>query len=129
MKTKRHYTFSFYGNQSYVQWDIRDVWKMMEGQPVTQLPIEPFVRRHEFMWRSYNKHHLERVKQADLSYPILVTRLADADYHMLIDGGHRLFRHYQLGHKTVPVQFVDKMPPPVVQKGSKFNHPYLKLAE
>jgi len=121
-----YFNFFYQMSGSRVDWDIRDVWTQVKDTPIEQVPIETFAKYFIEMWNHFDSHHLERTQQADLSYPVICSRSLHPAF-MIIDGYHRLYKHYLLGNKTVPVQYIEEMPTPTCCFGSPFTLPHLKF--
>jgi hypothetical protein len=88
------------------QWNLKDIWHLSKDLPVSKIPVsELWDTRYSkvFCWQlnaeeitnDFFLHHLERVLDADLSYPII---LSEDNY--ILDGVHRLMKckHLSIEH-------------------------------
>ena len=94
------------------EWDLKDIWKLSEALPVFERKVsELWDTRYAkvFCWQLHGEeinnefflHHMERVLEADLDYPII---LSEENY--ILDGVHRLMKAKHLGIKNIKyVQF------------------------
>lgn len=115
------HTFSYEHNDSSVTWDVRDIWEAVEDLPVIYLKLELFKKAGDRVFKTYRQKDYRRVKEADISYPIIIPESSLHTGEIIIDGYHRLFRHRQLGTKLIPVKAISKMPRPVKCKGEPFE--------
>lgn len=92
-------------------WDVRKLWTAAESLPVQVAPVDKFnvavqkwinfeteVAPDGRRIAQFDVDHFRRIKEADLSYPIILS----ATGHIM-DGMHRLIKCYLTGQ---PVQFV-----------------------
>lgn len=103
-------------------WDIKDLWKAAENEPVQKVPTSSFNKiLDEDFWYSWDDEegnmvtetptfgsildHAKRAMDADTSYPIIVT--PDGD---IADGLHRIMRHMIEGKTEIPFVKLKKMP-------------------
>ena len=119
------HTFSYEHNGSSVVWDVKDIWEVAESLPVSQLPISNLKSLGDKVFKTYIEDDYTRAEEADLKYPIIVSDIKVNGNYLIIDGYHRLFKHIQLKHKTIPVKFISKMPRPLYCKGEPFEIPGL----
>lgn len=115
------HTFSYEHNGSIVVWDVRDIWKAVENVPTVKLPIQLFQSSAQKVFKQYDAEDRERVNEADLTYPIIIPKTSQLTGKIIIDGYHRLYKHIELKHKTVPVKILNKMPRPIYCKGKPFE--------
>ena len=54
----------------------------------------------------YAAYQKERLENADLSYPILLVADDNGDILTLLDGGHRITKAVNLGHKTIKAKII-----------------------
>jgi len=96
-------------------WDVKDLWNAAEGiEPVSMpvsyiLNIEQFLDSHSWSAGKMSVReildHAERIDNADLSYPILLT--PDG---CVADGCHRIVKAIKMGIESLPVIRLKKMP-------------------
>ena len=88
-------------------WNLDDIWALSENLPVSKINVsELWDTRYSkvFCWQLHGEemtnefflHHLERVLNADLSYPII---LSEENY--ILDGVHRLMKCKHLGIEKI----------------------------
>lgn len=93
-------------------WRVPDLWKAAEGFPVEEVHIEALGwLLEEWPWGDLRSltdfaQHMERVRAADLSYPIILSQAGD-----LMDGAHRLVKAYFLWTSIRVVRFEQDPPP------------------
>lgn len=101
------------------KWDNKKVWAL--DLPVQEIAIEKLLRHFAFpFWfdddvtnpwavidnPEIHKEHYTQSMETDISYPIDVL-IRNGRYEIL-DGLHRLVKHYVLGNKVVPIRIVPK---------------------
>ncbi|HUP55991.1 MAG TPA: hypothetical protein VM598_00960 [Bdellovibrionota bacterium] len=87
------------------------VWPRFEGQKTFDL------RPSEFLAEPARyPHHLEQMRRADLSYPLLMMRNARSSW-VLLDGYHRLARRILEGATEVEVRRLDRSIIPKIRVG------------
>jgi len=96
-------------------WDVKDLWKAAEGiEPVSMpiryvLNIEQFLDSHSWSAGKMSVReildHADRIDNADLSYPILLT----PDGYVA-DGCHRIVRALKEGRDSILVIKLPAMP-------------------
>jgi hypothetical protein len=95
-----------------------------KGHPIEQFSIDMFVPQLEQkVWGEWSpktviekmdvkKYHenSERIKKADLSYPIIITgnKTSVTRVHSIVDGYHRISRAYLEGKKNINAYVFDK---------------------
>ena len=95
-------------------YDTERLWSLVSRRTPTRRKIKPLEwHLKEKVWsmrpmdviRNRKKHsrHWSRIKNADLSYPILVN-----DEGIIIDGCHRLSKAYMMGRATILVHEVSE---------------------
>lgn len=115
------HTFGYEHNGSEVVWDTRDIWKAVEDLPTIELPTKLFIKQGKEVFKQYTEDDYERIDEVDLSYPIIIPKSALHKGGFIIDGYHRLYKHIELKHKTIPVKVIEKMPRPLYCKGKPFK--------
>ena len=95
------------------QWNLQDIWKLSENLKVTKIKVsELWDNRYKEAWcwqheeetinNLFFLHHMKRVLNADLSYPIILS-----EENLIFDGVHRLMKAKHLGLEYIDcVQFV-----------------------
>lgn len=113
-------------------WDSKKVWALKE--PVQDLPIEeltwhfeyPFLDREgtddwnltpQEVMGNPTEHlsHYEKVKNADLSYPIDI--MENKGRWRILDGLHRLMKAYMNGQTMVEVRIIPRERIPEITRG------------
>lgn len=97
------------------EWDVERIWRLAEDLPVIEIPIESIVGLDAVTWFSETQlptiraivGHAARMRDADLSYPPILT--ADG---RVFDGMHRIARHLLDGHSQIRVKRFAQNPPP-----------------
>lgn len=115
------HTFGVERNGSKVVWDVKDIWEAVEELPTTKLPFKSFDKLTAAVFKDFNDDDYERSDEADLNYPIIVVLGPLNTVKYIIDGYHRLYRHKELKHSTIPVKIIYKMPKPLYCKGKPFE--------
>lgn len=115
------HTFGYESNGSKVIWDVRDIWEAVKDLPTTNLPASLFLHLSKEVFKHYKKSDFERIKEADLSYPIIISKTSTNSVKIIIDGYHRLYKHFELKHPLIPVKILEKMPRPLYCKGKPFE--------
>lgn len=91
-------------------WYAETLMNASKGLPVKNLPITNKLLDTKIEWTLNTffdfKNHLERIKNCDLKYPVIVGPKGH-----IIDGYHRLMKAVMLNHKTIKYVKLDKMPP------------------
>jgi hypothetical protein len=119
-------------------WKLKDLWKASENLPSSKISVEELWRERYakvFCWQLNDEtidnefflHHMQRILDADLNYPII---LSEEDY--IFDGVHRLLKC-----KLYNIEYIDyvkfEKDPPAKQRAQvkiKSNLNFLeKLSE
>lgn len=79
---------------------LKDAW-----MPTEEL-FQHVIKSVQFLWPHNADTHFERIKLADLQYPILMHQ------DRVIDGMHRIVKAYLLGIKQLPTRHLKCMPGP-----------------
>jgi hypothetical protein len=106
-------------------WDVSKVWAL--EAKVQQVPFNDFAYLLELpLWSSlphlgmlfdtrpidviknpnYSMHQTQRLEQADAKYPIDVLIMRDQQF--ILDGVHRIAKHFILNSSTIPARFHDE---------------------
>jgi hypothetical protein len=98
-------------------WCMRTIWAAAEGKPAVTVAIEELNILDAVVWFGGPKNvepTIRRVAErardifnADLSYPIIVTKTGD-----VLDGAHRIAKAYLQGEQTITAVVIDGYPPP-----------------
>lgn len=94
-------------------WDVRKLWGLAKDLPKTEVLLEdlPVWKPEEDGWNVQGLldfvHHVERVLNADLSYPILLS--PDG---WVMDGVHRIAKARLQGIRVITAIRFEVMPPP-----------------
>ena len=118
--------YSFIDGNGGMAWDVTDLWRLTKDFPKQKKPLADFndiiVRWMNFggkrndkdeMIVPFNVAHFERIRNAELSYPILVIK--DKKIHPNIrvaDGMHRLMKSYLSNASTILTVEINQMPEP-----------------
>jgi hypothetical protein len=94
-------TFTHFGKEYYVD----DLIALTKGEPVKSLEVS----RLDWIF-DYTTPDPERVKNASLHYPIIVTKdfVDGKERYIVVDGTHRLARAIQLHKQYVKCYILDK---------------------
>ncbi len=121
------HTFSYEHNGSEVVWDVRDIWKAVEGLPSRKIKTSILKQGSDIVFKQYTDDDYERSDEADLKYPIIISAITVKGRYLIIDGYHRLYRHIELKHDLIDVVELDRMPRPLYCKGKPFKIPGLEF--
>lgn len=115
-------------------WDVRRVWRL-EANTVTiktselayllELPLWSSAPGHGMLFDTrpidvlrdpaLSPYQTQRLTDADLKYPIDVLLLDQRLW--ILDGVHRIARHFQLKHQELPARIHDKRVIPAIRSG------------
>lgn len=103
-------------------WGVRDLWNAAEGLEVILIPMSDFIPILRTVEDDFNQSDYERVKEADLTYPIIVSRVPGSDVPLIIDGYHRLVKAYKKPNTYfIRAVYLDELPLPSKLIGEKFS--------
>ena len=98
-------------------WRMPTIWAMAEGKPPTLVAIEELNILDEVVWFGGPKNVQPTVRtiaqrardifDADLSYPIIMTRSGD-----VLDGAHRIAKAYLAGLEVISAVVLEDWPAP-----------------
>jgi len=98
-------------------WTMRTIWAAAEGKPAVAVAIDDLNILDAVVWFGGPNNvepTIRRVAErasdifnADLSYPIIMTRSGD-----VLDGAHRIAKAYLQGERTITAVVIDDYPPP-----------------
>ena len=115
------HTFSYEHNGSIVTWDVRDIWKAVKDIKAVNIPLSNLNHFGKEVYKEYDKEDIERIDQADLAYPLIVSGQTYFNPKIIVDGYHRLFKARKLKLKTIQVKLIKKMPKPLYCEGKPFE--------
>jgi hypothetical protein len=103
--------FKNYYSDDNGRWLVQTLWEAAKDLPVHKVSVRPLLKElHDLkeLLTDPDTHdeEMERVKNADLSYPIILT----PDGH-ICDGCHRTLKVYLSGHKMINAVQLQEMPP------------------
>jgi hypothetical protein len=98
-------------------WRMPSIWAMADGKPSTSISVEELSILDEVVWFGGPKNvrptvrriaqHARDILDADLSYPIIMTRSGD-----VLDGAHRIAKAYVTGLEVISAVVLDDWPAP-----------------
>jgi hypothetical protein len=98
-------------------WRMATIWSAAAGKAAVEVPIDGLGVLDQVVWFGGPNDvkptvrriaaHARDIFNADLSYPIIMTRSGD-----VLDGAHRLARAYIEGRKTIGAFVIDDWPVP-----------------
>ena len=124
------HTFGYERGDSMVEWDVSSIWAAAENLPTVKIPISMVSDAVMEASKAWKKDDWDRVKEADLSYPPIVsselTQFNIDPYkvvqsYLIIDGYHRTMKAIKAGQKELEVKMISVMPPPKTTKGKPFT--------
>jgi hypothetical protein len=93
------------------------IWAMADGKPSISVAIEDLNILDEVVWFGGPNNvrptvrriaqHARDILDADLSYPIIMTRSGD-----VLDGAHRIAKAYLAGNDVISAVIIDDWPAP-----------------
>ena len=95
-----------YYSDGYYTWDVDDLWIAGDDLPTEIIPIETL--KLSAMYDNLEEN-IERVRNADLSYPIIITPEG-----FVADGMHRIIRAIFEGKEAIAAKRLIKMPEPIL---------------
>ena len=127
---EHNHTFGYERGKSMVEWDVSAIWQAAENFPVVKIPIEMVEYAVMEASKSWKKDDWDRDKEADLSYPPIVsselTQFNVDPYkviesYLIIDGYHRTMKAIKAGQTELEVKMISVMPAPKTTKGTPFK--------
>jgi hypothetical protein len=98
-------------------WRTPTIWAAADGKPIVSVAIESLNMLDEVVWFGGPKDvqptvrrvvaHARDILDADLSYPIIMTRSGD-----VLDGAHRIAKAYLNGQQVISAVVLDEWPAP-----------------
>jgi hypothetical protein len=98
-------------------WRMPTIWAAAAGKPATRVAIESLNILDEVVWFGGPKdvqptirrvaRHARDIFDADLSYPIIMTKSGD-----VLDGAHRIAKAYLSGQQMISAIILDDWPQP-----------------
>lgn len=113
------HTFSMNEKGRRRTWKIKRLWELTRELPTFDYQVSSFDKFDEDIWFcGYKKptvtrvlHHMERIKKADLKFPIILSKEG-----LVMDGVHRILKARLDGLKSIQaVQFVENPEPDSVE--------------
>jgi hypothetical protein len=96
-------------------WRMPTIWAMADGKPSTLVAVESLNILDEVVWFGGPKNlrptvrriaqHARDIGDADLSYPIIMTRSGD-----VLDGAHQIAKAYLSGQQVISAVVIDHWP-------------------
>jgi len=115
---------TYYDGKYIYSVDMMLAYLNTKSHPIEQFSVDTFVPQLEQkVWGDWSpktviekmdvkKYHenSERIKKADLSYPIIITgnKTSVTRAHSIVDGYHRISRAYLEGHQYIKAYVFDK---------------------
>ena len=110
-------TFGWTHGESWVEWELADIWKAAEGIPPTRCEIDPLLDWVKQYVSTFDDDDEHRIRSANLKFPPIVS----ADGRFVIDGGHRLVKLKRMGRSQADVIVLPHMPTPSKVHGAPFT--------
>ena len=99
------------------QWDLDDIWALSTKLELTAVHVDCLWKNYKDAWcwqwedeqinNEFFLHHMNRVMEADLNYPIILS-----EEGLIFDGVHRLVKAKFLGHTEIYAVKFSKDPEP-----------------
>ncbi len=115
------HTFGYEHNGSEVVWDVRDIWEAVKDLPSYDINVSSLKGLYSKVAKEYTEGDYARIEEADLNYPIIMSKPSMSNKLIIIDGYHRIGRCLEEGIKTIKVKYIKKMPRPLYCKGKPFE--------
>lgn len=115
------HTFSYEHNDSIVVWDLVDIWKAVEDLPVSNVSIQSLKPLYNKVSSEYTEDDYARIEEADLNYPIILSKLSTSNKIIIVDGYHRIGKCLEERISNIKVKYIKKMPRPIYCKGKPFE--------
>lgn len=119
------HTFSYEHNGSEVTWDVRDIWRATKTLPITKIQVKDLKKDYDKVAKEYTDEDYERIKEADLTYPIIISKPVGDSKQLIVDGYHRIGKCLEENIPTIKARYIKKMPRPLYCKGKPFTIPGL----
>ena len=115
------HTFSCEHNGSEVVWDLRDVWRAVEDLQTFTINVQTLKPLYKKVSSGYTEDDYERIEEADLSFPIILSKTTTSNKTIIVDGYHRIGKCLEEHIKVIKVKYIKKMPRPLYCKGKPFE--------
>lgn len=115
------HTFSYQSGDSEVTWDVRDIWKAVEDLPEVKVGVITLKKQYNKVSVNYTEDDYERIEEADLTYPIIISKPIGDSHSLIVDGYHRIGKCLEEKIPTIKVKYIKKMPRPLYCKGKPFT--------
>lgn len=115
------HTFSYQSGNSEVMWDIRDIWEAVEETPAVKVRVNTFKKIYNEAAVNYTEDDYERIEDANLKYPIIISQPIGSHKFLIVDGYHRIGKCLEENRSTIDVKYIRKMPRPLFCKGKPFT--------
>lgn len=105
---RKHYMSTVMDSGEVHSWHVPKLWELARTLPtinVLVVDIYKTVQRH--IEEEYIEEDWVRVRNADLSYPILIN-----DVHGVVDGVHRIAKAYKTNKRYIKAKRIETMPKP-----------------
>ncbi len=105
---RKHYMSTVMDSGEVYAWHVPKLWELARTLPtinVLVVDIYKTVQRH--IEEEYIEEDWVRVRNADLSYPILIN-----DVHGVVDGVHRIAKAYKTNKRYIKAKRIETMPKP-----------------
>ena len=94
-------------------WCVETLWEAVADKEAIAIPMPAL--RHTLLWDCWDGamspqnllRHYMRVLEADLNFPILVTRDHEGVVDHVLDGMHRIVKSFAHGHENIMVKEID----------------------
>lgn len=101
------------------QWNLKTIWDLSNNLPKRKIKVSTLWDsryKKAWCWQHENEelnnefflHHMERVLEADLNYPIILS-----EEKLIFDGVHRLVKAKHLGLEYIDCRMFPKDPPSI----------------
>ena len=121
------HTFSYEHNGSEVTWDIRDIWRATKSLPAVSIQVKDLKKQYDKVAKDYEEDDYERIKEADLTYPIIISKPVGDSKQLIVDGHHRIGKCLEEKIPSIKAKYIKKMPRPLYCKGEPFTIPGLEF--
>lgn len=103
------------GSVSYVEWDVKDLWKAAKNKKPQMVDITLLLPQAKSVARYYDDEDEARIKEADLRYPVILS-----SGFRVLDGMHRIIKQDRMKRKSISCVILDRMPAPTKIEGKPF---------
>lgn len=89
-------------------YDVYKFWELSKDLEIFDIDLTIPISRINNMINQFNNDDWQRVKEADLSYPIILNDVTD-----VLDGCHRCVKAMLLGHTSIRAVRLNNLPEPI----------------